>query len=162
MFNTTTNALNAAALQYGEMLLNQLPEYQRSPYLQPEALPTTTPMIPPPSLTPPNITPNTQGTKHDHDKPRLDLIDPEFLEGLGRILGFGAAKYAAHNWRNGIDASRLIAAAYRHLGAINKGEDLDPESGDHHAYHLGCCIMFLAWTLQHKPEHDDRYKGNQA
>lgn len=98
------------------------------------------------------------GRKDDKGKSRVDLVDPEFLLGLGNVLGFGASKYAAHNWRNGINASRLIAAAYRHLGAINAGEDLDPESGLPHVHHLGCCIQFLDWTLRHRPEFDDRYK----
>jgi hypothetical protein len=100
----------------------------------------------------------TEGMKHDTEKPRLDLLDPEFLEGIGEVLTFGARKYAAHNWRNGLSASRLIAAAYRHLGAINKSEDLDPESGLPHTHHLACCVQFLSWTLKHKPEFDDRWK----
>ena len=99
------------------------------------------------------------GVKHDGTKPRIDLVDPEFLEELGSVLSFGVSKYAAHNWRNGIHASRLIAAAYRHLGAINRGEDIDPESGFSHAGHLGCCVQFLFWTLKNRPEFDDRYKG---
>jgi hypothetical protein len=98
------------------------------------------------------------GTKYDGGKPPLDLIDPEYLEGLARVLGFGAKKYAAHNWRGGINYSRLIAAAYRHLGAINKGEDIDPESGESHVYHLACCNMFLASMMTHRPDLDDRYK----
>lgn len=159
MLDTKTNALNAASMEYIDRMWEHAADYARREAQGMQAMPTPTPVEHAPS---PKFTPTTEGMKYDNDKPRLDLIDPEFLEGLGRILGFGAAKYAAHNWRNGIDASRLIAAAYRHLGAINKGEDLDPESGDHHAYHLGCCVMFLAWTLQHKPERDDRFKGNQA
>lgn len=99
------------------------------------------------------------GTKYDEDKPPMALLDPEFLEGLARVLGFGANKYAPHNWRNGILCSRLISAAYRHLGAINKGEDIDSESGQSHVYHLGCCVMFLASMIEHRPELDDRYKG---
>lgn len=97
------------------------------------------------------------GTKHDSDKPRMDLLDHYFLEGVASVLSFGAAKYSAHNWRQGIPLSRLIAAAYRHLGAFNNGEDLDPESGKNHLFHLGCCIMFAAWTLKFKPSLDDRY-----
>jgi hypothetical protein len=98
------------------------------------------------------------GLKFDQDKPRTDLVDAEFIEGLGYVLGHGAKKYAAHNWRGGIQTSRLIGAAYRHLGAINKGIDTDAESGLPHVYHLGCCVMFLAWMLNHKPELDDRFK----
>ncbi len=100
----------------------------------------------------------SQGQKFDQEKPRMDLLDPDFLEDVARVLTFGAAKYTAHNWRGGVNVSRLIAAAYRHLGAINRGEDIDPESGLPHAAHLGCCVQFLSWTLKNKPEHDDRWK----
>lgn len=97
------------------------------------------------------------GTKYDGEKPRMDLIDAEFLEGLAGVLTFGANKYAAHNWRGGINISRLLAASYRHLGSINKGEDIDNESGLEHVYHLSCCVMFLSWMLKHRKDLDDRY-----
>jgi dATP/dGTP diphosphohydrolase len=100
------------------------------------------------------------GMKYDKGKPRMDLLDPDFLEHVAQVLTFGANKYAAHNWREGINISRLIGAAYRHLGAINRGEDIDPESGCSHAAHLGCCVMFLDWTLNNKPELDDRWRKN--
>ena len=103
---------------------------------------------------------NTEvGVKYDGDKPPMHLLDAEFLEGVASVLGFGATKYVANNWRSGIAASRLISAAYRHLGAINRGEDLDEESGLPHTYHLGCCVMFLASVLKNRPDMDDRYKG---
>ena len=98
------------------------------------------------------------GRKDDGDKAPISLVDPDYIEGLAHVLGFGANKYAAHNWRGGIAYSRLISAAYRHLGAINRGEDLDPESGLQHVYHLACCNMFLAAMMQHRPDLDDRYK----
>lgn len=98
------------------------------------------------------------GVKHDQEKPRMDLLDPSFLEETAKVLGFGASKYAAHNWRGGINYSRLIAATYRHLGAINRGEDIDPESGLPHTGHLGCCIMFLNWMMTNRKDLDDRYK----
>jgi hypothetical protein len=98
------------------------------------------------------------GMKFDQEKNRVDLLDPEFLEGVGRVLTFGARKYAANNWRNGIAFSRLIGAALRHLLAIMRGEDIDPESGEMHVYHLGCCIMFLASMMNHRKDLDDRYK----
>jgi len=102
------------------------------------------------------------GTKFDQDKPRMDLLDADFLEGVAQVLTFGAQKYAAHNWRQGLSVSRLIAAAYRHLGAINRGEDNDPESGRPHTYHLGCCTMFLSEMLKNYPEMDDRWKKNNS
>lgn len=103
--------------------------------------------------------PNTGGEKHDQEKPPLALLDADFLEEIASVLGFGARKYAADNWRNGISYRRLISAAYRHLGAINRGEDIDPESGLPHTGHLACCIMFLSWMAKHRPDLDDRWKA---
>lgn len=96
--------------------------------------------------------------KFDTEKPRMELLDPEFLEEFAKVMTFGAQKYAAHNWRKGLSASRLIGAAMRHLTAILRGEDIDPESGYSHTAHVACCVQFLYWTLKHKPETDDRYK----
>lgn len=101
---------------------------------------------------------NSKGLKFDQGKARIDLIDPGFLEGLGGVLGFGASKYAAHNWRGGIDISRLVGSAYRHLGSFNRGEDKDQESNLSHLYHLAANAMMAAWLLEHKPEFDDRFK----
>lgn len=101
------------------------------------------------------------GEKKDSGKSRIDLVDAEFLEGLGNVLGFGASKYSAHNWRGGIAYSRLLGAAYRHLGAINRGEDMDSESNQPHVFHLACCVMFLSWMMKHRPDLDDRYKNEK-
>lgn len=100
---------------------------------------------------------NSGGVKFDQAKAPVALVDPDFIEEVARVLGFGAAKYAADNWREGISHRRLISAAYRHLGALNRGEQLDPESGLPHTGHLGCCIMFLDWMQKHRPDLDDRW-----
>lgn len=98
------------------------------------------------------------GLKADSEKPPVELLDPYALEQIALVLEFGRRKYAAHNWRKGIRFSRLIAAALRHTLAILRGEDTDPESGLPHAAHLGCCAMFLIWTMQNRPDLDDRWK----
>lgn len=98
------------------------------------------------------------GIKFDGEKPRMDLLDPLALEGLAKVLTFGAQKYAAHNWRKGIANTRLIAAMLRHLFAIMRGEDLDPESGLPHIDHVGCCWMFLSNNMKVRPEMDDRWR----
>lgn len=99
------------------------------------------------------------GLKHDQDKPRTDLLDYTFIEGISRVLGFGAIKYAAHNWRKGIQVSRLLGACLRHVFAFMGGEDNDPESGLCHLYHAGCCLMFASWIMKNRPELDDRWKS---
>jgi hypothetical protein len=102
--------------------------------------------------------PQPIGMKFDKEKPRMDLLDPWALEGLAQVLTFGATKYAAHNWRNGIEYSRLLAAMARHFSAIQRGEDIDPESGLPHVDHLGCCWMFLSNFTKTRPDLDDRWK----
>jgi len=97
--------------------------------------------------------------KYDGEKPRMDLLDPLALEGLAKVLTFGAQKYAAHNWRKGIANTRLIAAMLRHLFAIMRGEDLDPESGLPHIDHVGCCWMFLSNNMKVRPDTDDRWRA---
>lgn len=98
------------------------------------------------------------GLKYDKDKVRVELLDAEWLEGVAQVLTFGARKYAAHNWRGGISYSRLLGASLRHLFAILRGVDLDAESGLPHVYHASCCLMFLAWMMNHRKDLDDRYK----
>lgn len=98
------------------------------------------------------------GTKHDTGKLPIGLIPQESLRGTAAVLGFGAKKYAAHNWRGGFHWSRLIDAAYRHLGDFNDGIDLDPESALPHIDHLACCVAFLQAHYHSKLGTDDRYK----
>lgn len=83
------------------------------------------------------------GVKYDKDKLRYDLISPYALEGLVKILTFGANKYAARNWEKGINYSRVFGALMRHLWAWWRGESIDPETGESHLHHAACCIMFL-------------------
>lgn len=86
------------------------------------------------------------GHKADQEKNRLDLIEPEFIEGVGKVLTFGADKYEPNNWQKVDDAeNRYYAAAMRHLMAWRKGEKTDPESGISHLFHVACNIMFLQY-----------------
>lgn len=104
----------------------------------------------------------SSGTKHDSGKAPLNLLPTNSLIEIAKVLGFGASKYAAHNWKGGLKESRLIAAALRHIMAYNDGEDLDPESGISHIAHAGCCLMFLLDQHPRLPALDDRYKTSQS
>lgn len=103
--------------------------------------------------------PKAEGKKYDAEKPPLQLLDPLALEGIANVLAFGAQKYAAHNWRGGIEYTRLIGACMRHTAAILRGEDNDPESGLPHVDHLGCSAMFLSNMMKTRKDLDDRYKN---
>ncbi len=99
------------------------------------------------------------GVKFDSEKAPLDLIPYEALEEIAKVLAFGANKYGRHNWRAGIEQSRLIAAALRHLNQYNAGEDTDSESNISHVAHAACNLVFLLWMQKHKPELDNRWKN---
>ena len=98
------------------------------------------------------------GTKHDADKPRMELLCPTALTRTARVLTDGANKYDDHNWRKGFNWSRLYGAALRHLTAHMGGQDNDPESGRSHLDHLACCVMFLQTHEEEGLGNDDRYK----
>jgi len=94
-------------------------------------------------------TPNTklpelkEFTKYDSVKSRVDLIRPEFLMGVGRILEYGSRKYSAENWAKCDDYNRYYAAVLRHLLQWKSGEVLDDETNENHLLHAACSLMFL-------------------
>lgn len=99
------------------------------------------------------------GIKHDGEKEPMALFSSIWLRGVSRVLGFGARKYAADNWRDGIAYRRLISACLRHVTSFMEGEDLDPETGLSHLDHASCCLMFLREMTVIRPDLDDRFKG---
>lgn len=99
------------------------------------------------------------GKKFDQKKVRTDLLAPKALVEIAKVMGFGAEKYGAQNWREGLAWSRVYAAVQRHLLAWSDGETNDPETGLSHLAHASCGLMFLLEYAQTHPELDDRYKG---
>lgn len=94
--------------------------------------------------------------KYDSGKPPLGLIPRSALVWEAAVMGFGASKYGRDNWRKGMEWSRLVDAALRHITAFNAGEDIDPESGLHHLGHARCCLAFLAEYVDKQLGTDDR------
>ena len=82
------------------------------------------------------------GLKYDDGKPRLDLVPPEAVMALGRVLTYGAEKYAPNSWR-GVEPERYVAALLRHLMAYQMGETHDPESEMPHTWHVLTNAAFL-------------------
>ncbi|MBU8921745.1 MAG: hypothetical protein KOO63_07995 [Bacteroidales bacterium] len=104
---------------------------------------------------------NGKGTKFDFrdKKTRLELLPPNFTEAIGKVLTYGAEKYDAHNWMQGMEFSRLIGAMKRHLEEIEFSEDWDPETAEQHTAHIGCCLAFLHYFIEHPEQYeqfDDR------
>ena len=105
--------------------------------------------------------PITEGQKFDSDKLRYELLPPELLEEVARVLTFGAHKYSARNWELGMAWSRPFAALMRHMWAWWRGEEKDPETGYSHLSHAACCIAFLLSYEARNVGTDDRPKEKQ-
>lgn len=70
----------------------------------------------------------------------------EAVEGIVKILTFGAKKYADNNWQLVENApDRYYAALMRHIVSFRKGELTDLESGESHLDHAACNLIFMIW-----------------
>lgn len=97
-----------------------------------------------------------KGIKHDQNKLRYELLPPEPIEELVKILTHGAVKYEDHNWKY-VEPfeDRYYGASMRHIQAWRKGEVIDPESGFHHLGSVLCNILFLLHRdLENETEED--------
>lgn len=102
----------------------------------------------------------SEGRKYDDTKGDMPaLIAPEFTEGIGKVLCYGAKKYAPGNWAKGMKYSRVMNALERHYIAWKKGEKHDPETGLSHLYHMACNLMFLVAYDERGTGVDDRYEA---
>lgn len=72
-----------------------------------------------------------------------------------RVFEFGKKKYAAWNWTKGMPWSVPLACAARHLLALDRGEDLDEDSGLPHLGHFWCNVIMLYTFEKTYPEGDD-------
>jgi hypothetical protein len=99
-----------------------------------------------------------QATKNDQGKAPISLIPSDYILGTASVFAFGGRKYGLNNFRNGIAHSRCLDAAFRHLLAISRGEELDPESGLPHIYHASCSIAMLDYMRLKHPALNDIYE----
>ncbi len=98
------------------------------------------------------------GRKDDTSKSPYELIAPELLEAIARVLAFGAEKYTPRNWEEGMSWGRVFGALMRHMWAWWAKEDVDEETGMSHLWHAACCIMFLLAYEERGIGEDDRHE----
>lgn len=103
--------------------------------------------------------------KNDKGKAPLSLIPRSALIAEARVMAAGREKYTAHNWRGGMEWSRLLDAALRHITAFNEGQDYDDGEGGTGELHLAnarCCLAFLIEYHEQGLGTDDRFKAPVA
>lgn len=104
-----------------------------------------------------------EGSKKDDGKSRWELVAYDAVEGVVKVLTFGAKKYAARNWEKGIMYGRVFGAIMRHLWKWWMGENNDEETGLSHLDHAMCEIMFLsAYEKRGMVAYDDRPNTKNA
>lgn len=96
------------------------------------------------------------GIKNATVKPDVTLISYIALEEISKTLMFGEIKHGRNNYKKGLPYSKFIGSAMRHLGKYNEGIDTDEESGENHIAHCAANLLMLLWTINNKPEMDDR------
>lgn len=94
-------------------------------------------------------TSTSKATKNDQGKPPIGMINRVALEEEAKVLAFGARKYSRDNWKGGMEHTRLIDAALRHIIAYADGEEIDPESGICHLAHARAGLGFLLYYREH-------------
>ena len=97
-----------------------------------------------------------EAMRFNDGKVEWSLVDFKSLEPMVRVLEFGAQKYAKHNWKQGMDVTKMMESLLRHSFSFLSGETEDQESGISHIGHIMCNAMFIQWMLENKPERDDR------
>ena len=102
------------------------------------------------------VEPKHKGLRFNTGKKRFDLVHAWAHEQMVDVLTVGANKYAERNWERGMAWSNVIASLKRHLNAIEKGEDFDPETTLLHAAHIACNAHFLTAYYKIYPQGDDR------
>lgn len=101
------------------------------------------------------------GARYNDNKTRLDLIPLASLKPAADVFEYGAAKYAKFNWQKGQQWSVPLECAMRHIAALQRGEMIDPESGQPHVGHLLCNAIMLSHFYMYYPEGDDLTEREQ-
>ena len=84
----------------------------------------------------------TDGIKHDQDKVRMHMLPWDAIYSVAEIMEHGAKKYTEDNWKTIKDPRRYESAMLRHYVDVQKGEDIDPDSGLLHWAHIACNALF--------------------
>jgi hypothetical protein len=67
----------------------------------------------------------------------------------------GEKKYAAYNWMKGMPWTEVLNSAQRHVIHMFNGNQIDNETGEHHAAHFICNCMMLVHYIVNYPEGND-------
>lgn len=95
--------------------------------------------------------------RYNTGKPELTQLHPQFLLDFAAMMTECSKKYKVGNYAKGQEYRTPADSLQRHMLAFLKGEDIDPESGFHHALHMAANAMIIYCScLLQDPELDNR------
>jgi hypothetical protein len=104
-----------------------------------------------------NSTERGSGARRNGGKVAFSLIPFHLLAGCARVFMGGKLKYAAWNHAKGMPWSTCFDCIMRHLFRWwYLGEDIDPESGEHHLDHIFANLFMIRHYVDNYKEGDDR------
>lgn len=91
-------------------------------------------------------------------KVMMELLPWPELEEVGKVYTAGAKKYGPHNWENLPDGyQRYKGAMLRHLIELEKGNNIDPDTGCLHAAQIVWnAIAMLHFKLEEYNKNQDK------
>ena len=103
-----------------------------------------------------------EGKKFDGGKPRMDLLPPNAIMEVAKVLAFGADKYDAENWRKLEDLqNRYTGACLRHVFAHMNNSKLDKETHLSHLAHAICCLLFKLEIELEETSEEEGLRGSE-
>jgi len=102
---------------------------------------------------------NDRAKTYDDGKEPLAQLPWAAIDELARVQAYGQHKYGDfNNYRKGIEVSRNLSCALRHIRDYMNGCDTDHESGLNPLAHAMCRLAFVMQNLHDRVAIDDRYK----
>lgn len=99
---------------------------------------------------------------YDDGKAPLAQLPWAAIEGLAHVQAYGHKKYKDfNNYRKGMEVSRNLSCALRHIKEYMEGHDVDAESGRNPLEHALCRLAFTLQNIHDGTAIDDRYKGGK-
>jgi len=97
------------------------------------------------------------GARANAGKVSFSLLPMHLMAGVSRVFMGGLLKYSSFNWAKGMKWSICFDCVFRHLLKWwYCGEEIDPESGEHHLDHVLANIFMLRHYTKTYTEGDDR------
>lgn len=107
--------------------------------------------------------PDPKAKTDDGGKPALAHLPWAALDALADVQGYGQKKYGDfYNYRKGMEVTRNLSCALRHIRDYLNGHDRDHESG---CSPLAHALARIAFVLQNEADGvaiDDRFKKEGA